>query len=80
MKEMRSEEAPVHADVDAVQKCIEGNNEAVSELKERLTPFVSRVLASYGAPKDEIDEILAQLWGDCSTVIPLFMCSTESPH
>jgi len=67
MKEMRSEEAPVLADVDAVQQCLEGNDEAVSELKERLTPFLSRVLSSYGASKDEIDEILAQLWGDCLT-------------
>jgi RNA polymerase sigma factor (sigma-70 family) len=64
---MRSEEAPVLADVDVVQQCLEGNDEAVSELKKRLTPFLSRVLASYGASKDEIDEILAQLWGDCLT-------------
>jgi RNA polymerase sigma factor (sigma-70 family) len=67
MKEMRSEEAPVLADVDLVQQCLEGSEEAVGELKKALTPFLSRVLASYGASKDEIDEILAQLWGDCLT-------------
>ena len=51
--------------VDVVQQCLEGNEEAISELKKSLTPFLSKVLASYGASKDEIDEILAQLWGDC---------------
>ena len=64
---MRSEEAPVLADVDMVQQCLEGSEEAISEMKRSLTPFLSRVLASYGASKDEIDEILAQLWGDCLT-------------
>ena len=67
MGEMRSEEAPVLADVDAVQQCLEGNEEAIVELKKSLTPFLSRVLSSYGASKDEIDEILAKLWGDCLT-------------
>ena len=67
MREMRSEEAPVLADVDAVQQCLEGNEEAIVELKKSLTPFLSKVLASYGASKDEIDEILAKLWGDCLT-------------
>jgi RNA polymerase sigma factor (sigma-70 family) len=66
MSEMSSgEEAPALADVDLVQQCIEGNEEAISELKRSLTPFLSKVLGSYGASKDEIDEILAQLWGDC---------------
>ena len=64
---MSSEEAPVLADVDLVQQCLEGNEEAIVELKRSLTPFLSKVLASYGASKDEIDEILAQLWGDCLT-------------
>ena len=67
MAEMRSEEAPVLADVDLVQQCLEGNEEAINELKKSLTPFLTKVLASYGASKDEIDEILAQLWGDCLT-------------
>jgi RNA polymerase sigma factor (sigma-70 family) len=66
MEEMSSrEEAPALADVDLVQQCIEGSEEAIGELKRSLTPFLSKVLASYGASKDEIDEILAQLWGDC---------------
>ena len=66
MKKMRSgEEAPALADVDLVQQCIEGSEEAIAELKRTLTPFLSKVLSSYGASKDEIDEILAQLWGDC---------------
>jgi RNA polymerase sigma factor (sigma-70 family) len=64
---MRSEEAPVLADVDMVQQCLEGSEEAISEMKRSLTPFLSKVMASYGASKDEIDEILAQLWGDCLT-------------
>jgi RNA polymerase sigma factor (sigma-70 family) len=64
---MSIEEAPVLADVDVVQKCLEGNEEAISELKRGLTPFLSKVLASYGASKDEIDEIVAQLWADCLT-------------
>ena len=67
MGEMRSEEAPVLADVDAVQQCLEGSEEAIVELKKSLTPFLSKVLSSYGASKDEIDEILAKLWGDCLT-------------
>jgi RNA polymerase sigma factor (sigma-70 family) len=67
MRQMRSEEAPVLADIDIVQQCLEGNEEAISELKKSLTPFLTKVLASYGASKDEIDEILAQLWGDCLT-------------
>ena len=67
MAEMRSEEAPVLADVDLVQQCLEGNEEAINELKKSLTPFLTKVLASYGASKDEIDDILAQLWGDCLT-------------
>jgi RNA polymerase sigma factor (sigma-70 family) len=67
MGEMRSEEAPVLADVDAVQQCLEGSEEAIIELKKSLTPFLSKVLSSYGASKDEIDEILAKLWGDCLT-------------
>jgi RNA polymerase sigma factor (sigma-70 family) len=67
MTEMRSEEAPVLADVDVVQQCLEGSEEAINELKKSLTPFLTKVLASYGASKDEIDEILAQLWGDCLT-------------
>jgi RNA polymerase sigma factor (sigma-70 family) len=62
---MRSDEAPVLADLDMVQQCLEGSEEAISELKRGLTPFLSKVLASYGASRDEIDEILAQLWGDC---------------
>ena len=66
MSEMSSgEEALALADVDLVQQCIEGNEEAISQLKRSLTPFLSKVLGSYGASKDEIDEILAQLWGDC---------------
>ncbi|MGA7216526.1 MAG: RNA polymerase sigma factor [Terrimicrobiaceae bacterium] len=64
---MRSEEAPVLADVDMVQRCLEGSEEAISEMKRSLTPFLGKVLSSYGASKDEIDEILAQLWGDCLT-------------
>jgi RNA polymerase sigma factor (sigma-70 family) len=64
---MRSEEAPVLADIDLVQQCLEGSEEAINELKRGLTPFLTKVLASYGASKDEIDEILAQLWGDCLT-------------
>ena len=67
MAEMRSEEAPVLADVDLVQQCLEGSEEAINELKKSLTPFLTKVLASYGASKDEIDDILAQLWGDCLT-------------
>lgn len=59
------EEQPALADVDLVQRCIEGNEEAIAELKRSLTPLLSKVLGSYGASKDEIDEILAQLWGDC---------------
>jgi RNA polymerase sigma factor (sigma-70 family) len=59
------EEAPALADVDLVQQCIEGNEDAIGELKKSLTPFLSKVLSSYGASRDEIDEILAQLWGDC---------------
>ena len=66
MSKMSSgEEALALADVDLVQQCIEGNEEAISQLKRSLTPFLSKVLGSYGASKDEIDEILAQLWGDC---------------
>jgi RNA polymerase sigma factor (sigma-70 family) len=66
MSEMSSgEEAPALADVDLVQQCIEGNEKAISELKRSLTPFLSKVLGSYGASKDEIDDILAKLWGDC---------------
>jgi RNA polymerase sigma factor (sigma-70 family) len=66
MSEMSSgDEAPVLADVDLVQQCIEGSEEAIAELKRSLTPFLSKVLGSYGASKDEIEEILAQLWGDC---------------
>ena len=73
MKAMRSDEAPVLADLDMVQKCLEGSEEAIRELKKGLTPFLSKVLASYGASRDEIDEILAQLWGDCLTgARPLF--------
>ena len=50
MSEMSSgEEAPALADVDLVQQCIEGNEEAISELKRSLTPFISKVLGSYGA-------------------------------
>ena len=67
MRGMRSEEAPVLADVDAVQQCLEGNEEAISGLKKGLTPLLSKVLSSYGASRDEIDEILAKLWGDCLT-------------
>ncbi|HEY5705170.1 MAG TPA: hypothetical protein VIS96_06320, partial [Terrimicrobiaceae bacterium] len=59
------DEAPALADVDLVQQCIEGSEEAIGQLKKSLTPFLSKVLSSYGASKDEIDEILAQLWGDC---------------
>jgi RNA polymerase sigma factor (sigma-70 family) len=70
---MRSDEAPVLADLDMVQQCLEGSEEAIRELKKSLTPFLSKVLASYGASRDEIDEILAQLWGDCLTgARPLF--------
>ena len=66
MKEMSSrEQAPALADVDLVQKCIEGNEVAIGDLKTSLTPLLCKVLGSYGASKDEIDEILAQLWGDC---------------
>jgi RNA polymerase sigma factor (sigma-70 family) len=66
MSEMSSgDEPPTLADVDLVQQCIEGSEEAIAELKRSLTPFLSKVLGSYGASKDEIDEILAQLWGDC---------------
>jgi RNA polymerase sigma factor (sigma-70 family) len=66
MSEMSSgDEAPALADVDLVQQCIEGSEEAIAKLKRSLTPFLSKVLGSYGASKDEIDEILAQLWGDC---------------
>lgn len=66
MNEMSSgDEAPALADVDLVQQCIEGSEEAIGQLKKSLTPFLSKVLSSYGASKDEIDEILAQLWGDC---------------
>ena len=67
MTEMRSEEAPVLADVDVVQQCLEGSEEAINELKKNLTPFLTKVLASYGASRDEIDDILAQLWADCLT-------------
>ena len=71
------EEAPVLADVDLVQQCLEGNEEAIAELKRSLTPFLSKVLGSYGATKDEIDEILAQLWSDClSARARSFMFST----
>jgi RNA polymerase sigma factor (sigma-70 family) len=66
MNEMSSwDEAPALADVDLVQQCIEGSEEAVGQLKRSLTPFLSKVLSSYGASNDEIDEILAKLWGDC---------------
>ena len=66
MSEMSSgDEAPALADVDLVQQCIEGSEEAIAELKRSLTPFLSKVLGSYGASKHEIDDILAQLWGDC---------------
>ena len=64
MNEMSSgDEAPALADVDLVQQCIEGSEEAVGQLKRSLTPFLSKVLSSYGASNDEIDEILAQALG-----------------
>ena len=45
---------------------LEGTSEAISELK-RTDAIFKQVLASYGASKDEIDEIVAQLWADCLT-------------
>src|SRR5262245_40087297 len=58
-------DVPSLSDVDLVQQCIEGGEQAIGELKANLTPILSKVLGSYGASKEEIDEILGQLWSDC---------------
>lgn len=60
----RSEEVR-HADIDLAQRCLEGEEEAVTKLQANCNPYLAHVLYEYKASPSEVEELLAQLWADC---------------
>jgi RNA polymerase sigma-70 factor len=58
-------QSPQIHDIDLVQKCLDGDENAQVELRMSHDSYLRNVLQSYRAGEAEIDEILAQLWLDC---------------
>jgi len=58
-------QSPQIHDIDLVQKCLNGEEDALTSLRTVYDPYLRNVLQSYRAGEAEIEEILAQLWMDC---------------
>jgi len=48
-----------------VRRCQQGDPTALAELREKHNASLFNILRARGATPDEIDELLADLWGDC---------------
>ncbi len=48
-----------------VHRCLQGNPAALAELREAHHPSLVNILRARGASRDETEELLADLWGDC---------------
>jgi RNA polymerase sigma factor (sigma-70 family) len=52
-------------EIDLVERCLEGCETAISEVKARCFPYLESALKSYGATTEEAAEIVGTLWLDC---------------
>ena len=48
-----------------LDRCLDGDPEALAALREALHPPLVRILRARGADEPETEELLADLWGDC---------------
>ncbi len=48
-----------------IQKCQEGDTEALGWLRNKLHPALVGILVARGASATETEDLLADLWGDC---------------
>jgi len=56
-----------NADVDLVQRCLEGDEGAVKNFQEVTAPYLKGLLVSRGATTCEAEDIVAGLLADCLT-------------
>lgn len=61
-----SEDTKCEADFKLVQACLEGSDGAIAVLKSKCGPELKRYLIASGASPTEADEIVCNLWADCS--------------
>jgi len=52
-------------DLSQVQKCLQGDAEALSNLRNRMDGALRGILRARGASPTEADDTMADLWGDC---------------
>src|SRR5262245_22564006 len=48
-----------------LQKCQDGDTEALGWLRNKFQPLLFNVLVARGASQTEAEDLLADLWGDC---------------
>ncbi len=52
-------------EIDLVERCLEGRDEAILEVKALYSSYLESLLRSYGASADEAAEVVEFLWSDC---------------
>jgi RNA polymerase sigma factor (sigma-70 family) len=62
---VHSELAANHRDIDLVQRCLDGDEAALEEIQEVVSPFLMGALANHGASELDAEELVAALWADC---------------
>jgi DNA-directed RNA polymerase specialized sigma24 family protein len=60
-----AQNSEIFRDIDLVQRCLEGDQDAVLEAGELHLPFLKGLLAQRGASEGEINELVGTVWGDC---------------
>lgn len=53
------------SDIDLAQRCLEGDDEAIGELRRETAPWLHTCLVAAGASPVEAEELLVSLWTDC---------------
>ena len=53
-----------------MERCLEGEEAAILELKELHNSYLKNVLFSYRAAEGEVDEVISNLWLDCLSATP----------
>lgn len=52
-------------ELDLVERCLSGDETAISDLKKSHASYLEAMLRAYGAAAGEVEEVLAGLWRDC---------------